>query len=150
LQGRRHEQGGRVPNSSLDTGDWAATTPGRQVSLLVLGSVDAGKVNVIMAQLAIQFGNSGGNEVCGLCGRRVCAPPGPVLLRPADQAPVCRDCGKKHAPALVALLDLAHVAQRVGHVARHTLVPSLKDLLDLARAAENYNHTTSEPPRHVA
>ena len=53
-------------------------------------------------------------------------------------------------PATDLMLDLAHVAQRVGHIARHTLVPSLKDLLDLARAAENYNHTTSEPPRHVA
>jgi hypothetical protein len=51
---------------------------------------------------------------------------------------VCRECGKEHAPVLVALLDLACTAARVGHLGRHTLVPPLDALLDLARVAEDY------------
>ena len=59
-------------------------------------------------------------------------------------------CGRKHAPSLVALLDLAHVAERVGRIGRHTLVPPLDALLALARAAEEYTHTGPEPQRRVA
>jgi hypothetical protein len=63
---------------------------------------------------------------------------------------VCRDCGKSHAPALAALLDLAHVADRVGRIGRHMLVPPLDALLDLARAAENYNDSRQRAPKHAA
>jgi hypothetical protein len=52
---------------------------------------------------------------------------------------VCSECGKKHAPTLAALVDLAGVAERVGRIGRHTLVPPLGALLELARAAENYS-----------
>jgi hypothetical protein len=57
---------------------------------------------------------------------------------------VCRDCGKKHAPSLVALLDLAHAAERVGRISRHTVCPPMTALLDLAHAAEGY---TAAAPR---
>jgi hypothetical protein len=54
-------------------------------------------------------------------------------------ATVCRGCGKGQAPSLVALLDLAHVADKVGRQCRHLLTPPMESLLDLARAAENYS-----------
>jgi hypothetical protein len=56
---------------------------------------------------------------------------------------VCRNCGQERTPQLVALLDLAHVAERVGTVRRYLLVPPMESLLDLARAAEEYS--TSAP-----
>jgi hypothetical protein len=57
---------------------------------------------------------------------------------------VCRNCGKKHAPTLVALLDLASTASRVGRIGHHTLVPPMTALLDLARAAEDYTRATPQ------
>jgi hypothetical protein len=54
--------------------------------------------------------------------------------------PVCRSCGKKGAPAMIALLDLAHTAERVGKSCRHLLTPPMESLLDLAHAAETYSH----------
>jgi hypothetical protein len=63
---------------------------------------------------------------------------------------VCRPCGKKHAPSLVALLDLAHVAERVGRIGRHTLVPPMGALLDLARAAESYTDAAPAAARQAA
>ncbi len=51
---------------------------------------------------------------------------------------MCRECGKKEAPHLEALLLLAQVAERVGRIKRHTLVPPLEALLELAGAAEEY------------
>jgi hypothetical protein len=42
------------------------------------------------------------------------------------------------APELTALIDLAAVAERVGRIGRHTLVPPMAALLDLARAAEQF------------
>ena len=47
---------------------------------------------------------------------------------------------------LVALLDLAHVADKVGRIGRHLLTPSMESLLDLARAAENYSHASPKVP----
>jgi hypothetical protein len=42
---------------------------------------------------------------------------------------------------MVALLDLATAAERVGKSCRHLLTPPMASLLDLAHAAENYSHT---------
>jgi hypothetical protein len=42
---------------------------------------------------------------------------------------------------MIALLDLAQTAERVGKSCRHLLTPPMESLLDLARAAENYSHT---------
>ncbi|HXG11941.1 MAG TPA: hypothetical protein VNK04_19450 [Gemmataceae bacterium] len=102
-----------------------------------------------MAELMIQLHAESLTAPCSLCGQPVLFPAGPVLCLKPDGLPVCRECGKRHSPALLALLDLADVAQRVGRVARHTLVPSFETLLDLARAAENYTFA-SESRRQAA
>jgi hypothetical protein len=81
-----------------------------------------------------------GCPVCGQPQRHVAR--GPRLFIEAHADPLCRGCGKKLAPAMAALVDLAHTAERVGRCSRHTLTPPLESLLDLARAAENYSATT--------
>ena len=58
---------------------------------------------------------------------------------------VCRSCGKRYAPHLLALLDLAQAAERVGRTSRYLLVPPMESLLELARAAENYSTSKKEP-----
>ncbi len=87
---------------------------------------------------------------CSLCDRPLPALAGPRLVEIDTQQPVCRECGRRHAPSLAALLDLARTAQRIARVHRHTLVPPLHDLLDLARAAENYTHSLHERRRQAA
>jgi hypothetical protein len=72
------------------------------------------------------------------------------LVRSDRDEAVCRDCGRRHAPALAALLDLARTAQRVARTHRPTLVPPLNALLDLARAAESYAHALHERRRIAA
>jgi len=94
-----------------------------------------------MTQIAIRHPVQAAQRSCGLCGRRTVPLPGPSLCLPESLDAVCQECGKEHAPELAALLDLARVAQRVGRINRHTLVPSFHELLDLARAAENYTHS---------
>jgi len=95
-----------------------------------------------MAQLTIKLERSCEADRCGLCGKRIHAGSGPQLwVGDGPEGPVCRECGRQHAPPLAALLDLARVAERVGRIGRHTLVPPLAALLDLARAAEDYNET---------
>jgi hypothetical protein len=91
-----------------------------------------------MTHLTIKLPDKPLPHPCGLCGRRTQAAGGPSLCLTESESVVCRECGKKHAPALAALLDLAQVAHRVGKINHHTLVPSFHELLDLARAAENY------------
>jgi hypothetical protein len=92
-----------------------------------------------MAPLKIKLGHRDANDPCGICGKRLSATAGPHLcVGECPEEAVCRECGKLHAPPLVALLDLARVAERVGRVNRHTLVPPLHTLLDMARAAEDY------------
>jgi len=93
-----------------------------------------------MKEFTIKFAPDAGEPWCVECGERVFAERGPQLF--VDEEPVCRDCGKKHAPHAVALVDLAHVAERVGKVCRHVLVPPMEALLALARAAEDFNHHT--------
>lgn len=97
-----------------------------------------------MAELTIALNGESLTECCALCGKRTAAGSGPRLVRADNHACVCRDCGRRHAPPLAALLELAQVARRVGHIGRHTLVPPLHALLDLARAAEHY---TEAAPR---
>jgi hypothetical protein len=89
-------------------------------------------------------------ERCAECGRLVTVEPGPRLVREADGAAVCRDCGRWRAPSLVALFDLARTAQSVARTHRPTLVPPLHVLLDLARAAEDYAHSLREPRKLAA
>ena len=103
-----------------------------------------------MARLTIKLNPDAGSEPCGLCGGTIPEAPGPRLCLADQPAVVCRRCGRQHAPSLAALLDLAQVAERVGRMHRHILVPPLGALLDLARAAEDYTHTTPGARRNAA
>ena len=78
---------------------------------------------------------------CPKCGVHDRARNGLGLFAQDHAQPVCRNCGKKWAPTMIALLDLAQTAERVGKSCRHLLTPPMESLLDLARAAENYSHT---------
>src|SRR5262245_46131582 len=78
---------------------------------------------------------------CGLCGRMTEAGAGPRLVHAESQVPVCGDCGRRHAPSLTALVQLAGAAERVGRIGRHTVFPPYTALLELARAADNYTAT---------
>ena len=104
-----------------------------------------------MTPLTMKLGPCTVSEACSLCGKRVSGGAGPHLcLEDSPEEPVCRDCGRLHAPSLAALLDLARVAERVGRIGRHTLVPPLHALLDLARAAENYTEAVPARKRQAA
>jgi ribosome-binding protein aMBF1 (putative translation factor) len=92
----------------------------------------------------IKFRTGAAQIHCGLCGRQTKSGPGPELFVAESAAPVCRDCGRNVAPELTALLGLGQVAERVGRMKRHTLVPPLEALLELAGAAESYaSHTAA-------
>ena len=76
---------------------------------------------------------------CGLCGEACSAAPGHQLFMAEGEAPVCAACGRKHAPDLAALVNLASAAERVGRMERNSVFPPLTALLDLASAAERYS-----------
>jgi hypothetical protein len=63
--------------------------------------------------------------------------------------PVCRDCARKSAPSLAALMGLAEAAERVGRIGRHMVVPPMSALLELAHAADAYAGTASAPCRRA-
>ena len=98
-----------------------------------------------MQRFTIQFANDATDSHCPACGTLDRAKKGPRLFPVDRDEPICRDCGQRLAPNLVALLDLAHAAERVARLGRHMLTPPMESLLDLARAAENYSHTTPKP-----
>jgi hypothetical protein len=91
-----------------------------------------------MERVILKIAEEAGAASCPLCGALTLWSKGPRLVRAATDETICRGCGKRNAPNLVALLDLAHVAERVGKQCRHLLTPPMESLLDLARAAENY------------
>jgi hypothetical protein len=93
-----------------------------------------------MQRFTIQYATEPQESCCPACGGLNLSKKGPRLLPMDSEQPLCRDCGKRLAPNLVALLDLAHVADKVGRLHRHLLTPPMESLLDLARAAENYFH----------
>jgi hypothetical protein len=103
-----------------------------------------------MTDLVMQFERESTNYPCGLCGEGTCAETGPRLAMAATLVPVCRECGKKHAPPLLALINLAEAAQHVGRIGRHMISPPLPVLLDLARAAEDYLHTTPDGQKQAS
>jgi hypothetical protein len=72
--------------------------------------------------------------------------PGNQLVLVETGAPICADCGRKHAPSLDALVQLASTAERVTKIGRHNVFPPLTALLDLASAAEKYSSAAKEPP----
>jgi hypothetical protein len=95
-----------------------------------------------MTQLLLQCNADATNEPCGLCSQPMTAPAGTRLVVAATAAPVCDECGRKHAPALLALVALADAATRIGRIGRHSVFPPLTALLDLASAAEKYAHVS--------
>ena len=95
-----------------------------------------------MQRFIIHFASEPCESCCPACGTLDSSKKGPRLFPVDGDEPICRDCGKRLAPNLVALLDLAHVADKVGRLGRHMLTPSMESLLDLARAAENYSHSS--------
>jgi hypothetical protein len=103
-----------------------------------------------MQRFTIQFATEPSESCCPACGALNSSKKGPRLFPVDSQEPICRDCGKRLAPNLVALLDLAHVADKVGRLGRHMLTPSMESLLDLARAAENYSHSSPKAPARAA
>lgn len=102
-----------------------------------------------MATLTIQS-HAPSSLTCALCSHGVKPTAGPRLFLGDSDEVVCRECAKRQAPDLVALLDLAVVAERVGRIGRHTLVPPMAALLDLARAAEQYAECKTGPLRQAA
>jgi hypothetical protein len=103
-----------------------------------------------MADMTITLAECDPADHCTLCEAAVESPAGPRLVLAESREPVCRACGKRHAPALVALLELAQVAHRVGRIGRHTIVPPMSALLDLARAAERFNDAAPHDRRQAA
>lgn len=103
-----------------------------------------------MEAMAIRFDCSFDHESCALCGKSLPNSPGPQLFLEVGGEPVCRACGKKEAPQMLALLELARAARRMGRVCKHTLIPPMETLLELARAAENYHVAVPEPLERVA
>ena len=100
-----------------------------------------------MPQCTIRLCDERHRHACPLCGRdHALNAQGPGLFLEALPNALCRTCGKKLAPAMAALLDLAVAAERVGRCSRHMLTPPLESLLDLARAAENYSDSTPALP----
>ncbi len=95
-------------------------------------------------EFTISFNTQAGDAACVLCSHEFDAGSGLRLSLP--DGTVCRSCGRRHAPHLVALVDLAASAERAGKVCRHLLVPPMECLLDLARAAEDY---TSAAPQSL-
>lgn len=95
-----------------------------------------------MDNLTLRYCAEVGNGPCPMCGQAVLYRQGPRLVLGDSDEAVCRDCGKKHAPHLVDLVELARVAEKVGRLCRHLLTPPMESLLDLARAAENYSQSS--------
>lgn len=95
-----------------------------------------------MTQLVIKFTDAASEEGCALCARPTAINVGPQLCLAESMAPVCFDCGQKHAPTLGALLDLARVAFRIGKISKHSPWVPLEKLLHLANAAEKFTDTT--------
>lgn len=98
-----------------------------------------------MTQLLLQCKPEATNDACGLCGQPTAAPAGTQLILAGTDTPVCPECGRKHAPSLAALVNLADAATRIGRIERHSVFPPLTALLDLASAAEKFAHTTARP-----
>ena len=60
--------------------------------------------------LAIKMNSNISPDPCPLCGQVVNPNIGAELTLADNDLVVCRDCGREHAPALVALLTLGFIA----------------------------------------
>ena len=80
-----------------------------------------------MQHCTIRLADASHPQCCPSCGQHHhLASRGPRLFLEAHADPLCRGCGKKLAPAMAALLDLAHTAKA------NALVTGDRDLLVLA------------------
>ncbi|MGH9900273.1 MAG: hypothetical protein ACRD68_00360 [Pyrinomonadaceae bacterium] len=61
--------------------------------------------------LAIKLNNSAGDYECALCGDERVSSAGPELYIADSSEMVCHECGREHAPLLVALIDLGGAAE---------------------------------------
>ena len=68
-----------------------------------------------MQRFTIQYTNEPCESCCPACGALNVSKKGPRLFPMDSDEPICRDCGKRLAPNLVALLDLANVADPEAH-----------------------------------
>ncbi len=105
-----------------------------------------GKLNAILADgwngmkcYAIRAVEESNEKSCAQCGKTFRGNSTLALFAEDNDHPVCRNCARKLAPAMSALLDLAQTAQRIGRGSRHLLTPPMESLLDLAHAAETYS-----------
>ncbi len=106
-------------------------------------------VAATVSPLAIQLRPGTAGDGCDLCGGPIAPDDRLHLTLSEGPGAVCRECGRKHAPSLTALLDLASAAERAGRIGRHNVFPPLSVLLDLARAAEDYVGSSARA-RHQA
>jgi hypothetical protein len=102
-----------------------------------------------MPDFSLILGDAPLSELCAVCDDAALWPRGPRLVHVPTGRPVCRECGKEHAARYAAVVELLHVADRVGRHSRHLLTPAMKSLLDLARAAEMYANTSGPTPARV-
>jgi len=87
---------------------------------------------------SVRIAEPAGAHPCPICGDPQDDVRGPRLFHAGHEQPLCRGCGKRLAPELGALLELATTAERLVRHGRHLLTPPMETLLDLARAAEDY------------
>ena len=91
-----------------------------------------------MIDCAIVIASTDCRVCCPVCGNEAIWGKGPRIVSADSAEPLCLACGRNQAPHLIALLDLAQTADKVGRHSRHLLTPSMKSLLELARAAETF------------
>ncbi|GIW82743.1 MAG: hypothetical protein KatS3mg105_4550 [Gemmatales bacterium] len=90
-----------------------------------------------MSELAIGLAEGAEEGPCSLCGQQVSFPAG-LRVMTSNKGSVCRNCAKQHVPTLVALMDLASTAERIGKIVQHNHWLPLKSHLEMAQAAERY------------
>jgi hypothetical protein len=95
-----------------------------------------------MNRFAIKFLDEPRNARCPLCDQPGLQKKGPHLFLGEGDDPICRPCAKRLAPTLLALVDLAQVADKAGRQCRHLLTPPMETMLELSRAAENYTYAS--------
>jgi hypothetical protein len=95
----------------------------------------------------IRVVDAAGDVCCPKCGAHYPGLGGLGIFSADHDQPMCRSCGKKCAPTMIALLDLARAAERVGKRCRRLLTPPMESLLDLAHAAETFTSSARVTPR---
>jgi hypothetical protein len=102
-----------------------------------------------MTSVTLQLQETPASTLCSLCGQPASSSAGVRLALADGTDSVCAGCARRRAPALAALVELAHAAARVSRIGRHGVFPPLTALLDLARAAEDYTGKALPPCRQV-